>query len=293
MDSVKVGSDFFARGANFATNEMVLLRYSTIGSTLDISGASILKLDLTSTNILAEFRLGSGIGKKPQWRKNSKMVLWNTVAGAVQDADEYSWPDELELEGFSYRLGGYGATGNADILNRKSSAFINWLDRDKTFSPQPYEYLANVLTEAGFPSKGNAIRHAARKKSRKEAIQNNNNKEPEYLRWLGLIILQSTIGFGLGIRYFRVLIWLVAFAGIGFLVLLNSTDAAHRNLFEMAWASFDVTLPIITLNPAYEEYIFSDCSNGVKAYFYFQKIIGYILGGFIVAGLAGLTQKNT
>ena len=27
-------------------------------------------------------------------------------------------------------------------------------------------------------------------------------------------------------------------------------------------------------------------------YFYFHKIMGYVLGSFLVAGLAGLTQRN-
>ena len=43
----------------------------------------------------------------------------------------------------------------------------------------------------------------------------------------------------------------------------------------------------------YETFIFENSGNGVKTYFYFQKIIGYILGGFLVAGLSGLTQKSS
>jgi hypothetical protein len=49
----------------------------------------------------------------------------------------------------------------------------------------------------------------------------------------------------------------------------------------------------VSLNENYETLIFNDCSNAVKTWFYFQKMIGYVLGGFIVAGLAGLTQKNS
>lgn len=292
MDGITVGTSVFARDATFNSKFEINLAYAHIGSTLDFSGASLGSLNLASTTISAGLNLGSGKLKEPIWAENSTLVLWNTSVKAVQDAGAVSWPDNLELEGFTYSLGGLGTTNDSNILLRKSKEFINWLERDKTFSPQPYEYLAKVLSDAGFPSKANDVRHAARVRSRKEALVSNQHKKPEYWRWFGLLLLQSTIGFGLGTRYFRVLIWLLAFALIGFLVLYNSNNLEHRSLFEMAWASFDITLPIITLNNSYEDYIFSDCSNMVKTYFYFQKMIGYILGGFIVAGLAGLTQKN-
>jgi hypothetical protein len=61
----------------------------------------------------------------------------------------------------------------------------------------------------------------------------------------------------------------------------------------MAWASFDITLPIVTLNEEYDSFIFKNSNNLVKTYFYLQKMVGFILGGFLVAGLSGLTQKNS
>lgn len=60
----------------------------------------------------------------------------------------------------------------------------------------------------------------------------------------------------------------------------------------MAWASFDQVLPDVTLNDGYGEFISKNCSNWAIMYFYFQKLIGYVLGGFLGAGLAGLTQKS-
>ena len=66
-------------------------------------------------------------------------------------------------------------------------------------------------------------------------------------------------------------------------------------------ASLDQLLPIITLDKAYDALIFGDTSakprvepqpDLVRFYFYFYKIMGWVLGSFIVAGLAGLTQRN-
>jgi hypothetical protein len=198
------------------------------------------------------------------------------------------------MEGFTYsRLGGFGSTGTANMAERKTSDFIRWLEHDKTFSPQPYEYLAKVLNEGGFPSKANAILHAGRKRSRQIAWQKNAQKKREPLRWVGLTLLQATVGYGLGTRYFRVLIWLLGFSFLGFWVLLLTSHNPNPDFFKIAWASVDITLPIVNLNNEYEEFIFVDSSNSVKTWFYFQKMIGYVLGGFIVAGLAGLTQKNS
>jgi hypothetical protein len=269
----------------------VVLHFAWIGSNLDLSGATLADLDLTATTITGELRLGSGIGHLPtNWVSASRMVLRNTTVGAIQDADikTDSWPMNLELEGFSYsRLGGLGAMGAADISQRDSKWFIAWLERDKTFSPQPSEQLADLLRESGYPAKANAILYATRDRARREACERH-----EWLRWFGLTILQLTIGYGLGGRYFRVLWWLGGFTAVGVLVLLGSIERPDWDLFKMAWASFDQALPIVKLNEGHEKFILETHNNWVIAYFYFQKLVGYVLGGCLGAGLAGLTQKS-
>ncbi|MHC4756840.1 MAG: hypothetical protein ACYTBP_17075 [Planctomycetota bacterium] len=296
MNAVEVGQSLFMRSSKFPEDQEVILHFARIGSNLDLSGATIGAIDLTSTTITSEIRLGSAMGHEPtNWVGDSRMILRNTTVGAIQDSDvtEESWPKNLELEGFEFsRLGGYGAEGSADILNRNSKWFIDWLGRDKTFSPQPYELLAKVLHESGYPSKANAIRYAARKRSRYEAWNRREGKPREKLRWLGLTLLQLTIGYGLGARYFRVLWWFGGFTLIGFLVLLASIDKPNVDLFKMAWASFDQVLPIVTLNEAHEDLILGNCTGWAIKYFYVQKLVGYVLGGFLGAGLAGLTQKS-
>jgi hypothetical protein len=296
LDGTEVGQGLFARSAKFPTDQKVIFLFARIVSNLDLSGATIGTIDLTGTAITGELRLGSALGHKPtNWVKTSRMVLRNTTIGAIQDADvkTESWPKHLELEGFAYRrLGGFGAMGPADIAKRDSEWFIQWLERDKTFSPQPYEQLANVLRESGYSSKANAILYAARQRSRTAAWERRKGKPLELLRWIGLTFLQYTIGYGLGARYFWVLGWFGGFTLIGFLVLLGSIEKSNWDLFEMAWASFDQVLPIVKLNGEHEKLILGICNNWTIAYFYIQKVIGYVLGGFLGAGLAGLTQRS-
>ncbi len=79
----------------------------------------------------------------------------------------------------------------------------------RTFSPQPYEYLAGLFREAGEPEKANAILYAARERRRGEAWSKVDDygqaRERNWLRWLGMSMLKWTIGYGFGGRYFRVL----------------------------------------------------------------------------------------
>lgn len=296
MDTIEIGQSLFARSATFPSDEEVVINFARIGSNFDLSGATIGTIDLTATTITGELRLGSAREHEPtRWVKPSKMVLRNTTVDAIQDADIETkpWPEHLELKGFTYRrLGGFGAEGSADFANRDYKWFINWLESDETFSPQPYEQLANILHESGFPSKANAIRFAARKRSRTAAWERRKDKPREWLRFIGLSFLQYTIGYGLGARYFRVLLWFGGFTLIGFVVLLASINNSNCGLFDMVWASFDQVLPIVKLNADYERFILDNCGRWTIAYFYVQKLIGYVLGGFLGAGLAGLTQKS-
>ena len=73
---------------------------------------------------------------------------------------------------------------------------------------------------------------------------------------------------------------------------LSAYFTAFSIIFEMAWASFDQVLPIVKLDEEHKKLILGNYSNWTIAYFYVQKIIGYVLGGFLGAGLAGLTQKS-
>ncbi len=304
MNGIEVGQYLSGRNANFLRNGpnrfssaiSLNLRLARIGSDLNLSGATIKSIDLTGANVLGELCLGSHeFHSATKWAKDSQMILRNTTVGTIQDinTDIDSWPEALVLVGFTYhRLGGYGAYGKADISKRDINWFIEWLKREKRFSPQPYEQLANLFRELGYPSKANDILFAARKRTRIEAWLQHEDKPREFLRWIGMMFLEATIGYGIGVRYFRVLWWFFAITLIGILVLLCSIERSNWDLFKMAWASLDQVLPIVTLNEIHEKFIMEKCGYWSISYFYVQKVFGYILGGFLGAGLAGLTQKS-
>ena len=70
--------------------------------------------------------------------------------------------------------------------------------RDQPYTPQPYAQASNVLREMGQPEMANDVIYAGRERERNEAWQRGDN-----LRCSGLSLLNWTIGYGVGHRYFR------------------------------------------------------------------------------------------
>jgi hypothetical protein len=204
------------------------------------------------------------------------LTLRNVTAGTLRDGPD-AWSDTLDLDGFVYqRLGGLGST--AQITNRGSEWYVNWLGKDKPYSPQPYEQLASVFRFAGHSSKANTILYAGRERER-EMASGADRFGFETLKW--------TIGYGLGTRYFRALWWVVGLVALGIMVLRISGEG-QRNKMPYGFSfSLDHLLPIVTLR----KYHFDVTLNGwPRYYFYFHKLMGYVLASFLIAGMAGLTQ---
>ena len=106
---------------------------------------------------------------------------------------------------------------------------------------------------------------------------------------------------------FLVLWWVGGLTFLGAVVLLRfgspliDGSPSIEQLAQLLFASLDQLLPIVTLNQAHDALIFGNSSAnppvdpqpfGVLVYFYAHKLAGWILGSFLVAGFAGLTQRN-
>ncbi len=177
------------------------------------------------------------------------------------------------------------------MASRKAQWFIDWLAKDESFSPQPYQQLADVLRAAGQTTKANAVLYAGRERERGEA--------PRRTR-LVMTLLMVTIGYGLGGRYFLALLWVAGFVLSGFAILSVAPWLADipqsKDIFWILACSLDLLLPIVELNKEHSEFVMETLGSApatawVKYYFYVHKIIGWVLGSFLIAGLAGLTQK--
>ena len=310
LNSATVGGSVFLRGGALFKGGLNLVA-AKIGSGLDMRGSTFeAAIDLTGCTVTRDFLLGSSKDTAARWEDDASLTLRNTKVGALQDwwrsKSANAWPKTYQIEGFVYdRLGSYGEGKEADMLNRPVTSYINWLARDRDSSPQPYEHLARRFREAGEPYKGNVVLYEARERRRKRAWSKVDDygraKSREWQRALGLLALRATIGYGLGHRYFRVLWWVGGLTLVGTLVLIFFGSHSLAQWLHVFFASLDQLLPVVTLDDAHDALIFGNPSSnppvepqcyGVRIYFYAHKIAGWVLGSFLVAGLAGLTQRN-
>jgi hypothetical protein len=108
------------------------------------------------------------------------------------------------------------------------------------------------------------------------------------LRRVWLTVLSGSIGYGY--RLEQALYWVAAFVAVGAILLRLSKQSLSNGL--KAWSdkivySIDVLLPIIRLR---ETNYRIDLTGSLAWYFYFHKIMGYLLASFLIAGLSGLTK---
>ncbi len=148
-----------------------------------------------------------------------------------------------------------------------------------------------MFDAAGEPTKAQAIRYASRERARSKARRERLWRLPlPGWRWWGLTLLKWTIGYGIGLKYFRALAWVIAFTIIGAGVLCLSgqpSEGLAPGVPARVVYSLDQLLPFVE----FDEYDKVVLTGGVAYYFYALKLIGWVLASFLVTGLAGLTQK--
>ena len=247
MEAIEVGESILMRnGAKFDAELKLVL--SKIGSNLDISNSSFTILKLTGTNIRKELNYNSS--------KSNKF-----------------WPEKLEISGLTYN--GITDKGSYKLSIEGLKIF---LERQTSYSPQPYKQLASVLQDTGQINMANKILYMGKERERVEA---------DFPYNLGLLFSKYFIGYGIGYGYFIVLFWIAFFVrlGVGFLRKYGD-DKNHHIKLGHAY-SFDMLLPIIRLR---EEYYKIELSEPATKYFYLHKGMGYVLAFFLIAGLSGITQ---
>jgi hypothetical protein len=259
----------------------VALFSSRIGGTLKFAGAEFTALDLSATRIDGVLVLSS----PPYRNEGGHLSLRDTLAGVLQmdwnDREADVWPKgSLQLDGFTYERLGFGSNATPA---REVNLYADWLNSDASYNPQPYEHLAAVLRKAGEPTEANRILYDSRERDREAAWEQN-----DYARWLLLTLLKWSIGYGLGLGYFRAVGWIVVVTLIGTAVLFFFTHKP-RGAFPRVFFSLDRLLPIVQLDAGSSE-VEAEFKPGVKYYFYAHKLVGWALASFLIAGFAGLTQ---
>ena len=273
------GNLYMGLGSDF--QQSALIQFVNVGGNVDLSGGAFTDLNLSGSRVKGELRLGSSTLPRPTWQASSKLNLSNLVTYSVQDSsDGKAWPGYLALDGFKYsHLGASdgGALVKKGVASRNLNWFIDWLSKDPNYRPQSYKTLAEVMQNMGSAKMANDILFAGKERERHQA---------EGLSWMGLSLSSWVIGYGFGHRYFYVLRWVIAITFIG--AFIYGSLPQSTNQLEV-WLSFslDILLPIVSLDSAHQ----INFDGFQRYYFYFHKLIGYVLGFFVVAGLSGITKK--
>ena len=271
-------------GKNEAKFREVNLSGANIGSALNMNGSKFngnLHMDFVTVN-------GPLMMQKASFKKSASLLLRHSNVGTLTLQDNKDvWPEIFHLDGFTYQ--GLGWMDEGDHVGPsmpESGRFKEWLKKHEPYSPQPYRQLASVLRTSGQGGVADDILFA----SRDRELEESNMLEG---KWWGLFLLKYFIGYGYGKGKLVALIWVVLLVGTGAFVLhwTKERDRHEEEIHKISDAMFyslDMLLPIIRLRELHYKNV--DLKTRARYYFYFHKIMGYVLTFFLIAALSGLAS---
>jgi hypothetical protein len=267
MDSMEIDGDLLMYWGQYRA--AIDLSSAIIHGNVDFSGSKFDgNVDMTWARVDNGLILSSDDNKAPGVSLDLTKMQAHEIPAFKDDA---GWPDKFYLNGLTYQSIDK-ATDAIDV-----NTFENWFDQHaENVSLQPYEQLASVYQAQGNADGAKAIRFAGKDHDRKTANG-----------WRSVLLHAHYALIGYGYIPSFSLVWALVFTAIGVLVL---TASRQGRVNDMRWRiiySFDMLLPLVRLR---ESNYAVDLEGRPAYYFYFHKILGFALAGFIGATLAGLTK---
>lgn len=295
IDGSFIDGSIVIDGTQFS--QMPYITSTNVRGIIDLNDAKLPSLDLSSTIIGQELRVGRD--QPVTWKSDSTLILVNTrvrviSAAIISDVKERcatgkSWPDKLVLQGFSYDV--FWSVDAVTKAKHLPCWYIGWLERDNSSYDQSFRQLASVLKAKGETDNAEEILYRSKDRELARATE-----DGSYFDVIGLYSLKYIIGYGIGSRIFIVIFWVFGFTIIGITVLLASQTARRKGIIWCAGASLDHLLPIVELNKEFGDFFNDPTRKDLKswqiAYFSIHTLIGYLLASFLVVGLSGLTQTS-
>jgi hypothetical protein len=286
LDGLRVGYLWLKNSATFS--EGVRATYTRIDQNVDLSGATFQgRVDFAGAIVGGHFVLQGDKSLEGQWVEGSELSLIGSAAdtfqlGATPNDPHSFWPRVVWLTDFRYKRLALNATAiDHKRSRRRASVIARWLGRDAGNSMQPFLQASTVLSGEGDTATANAILYQGRERRRRNA---------KGLRRLGDEALRATIGYGIGYRYFRVLVWVAIACWIGSAVFGPSVSNVKPSRLSPFLFSLDQLLPIIKLWPGGDD-IAKTIVGWRHVYLCVHRALGFLMGTFVIAGLSGLTKK--
>jgi hypothetical protein len=174
-----------------------------------------------------------------------------------------------------------------------TSDVVDWFAKQSGYSPHAYEQLALVLQNHGATADATWVRYMGREKERegdrqvfKDGWWHAWRYEPwTAWRYTWSTILDRVAGYG----YYpeQAIVPALLMVALGAAALRISNQGPANGMPIGLSYSFDMLLPLIRLR---EKHYQVELFGPVRYYFYFHKLVGWVLGLILVGGISGVTK---
>jgi hypothetical protein len=295
----------------------IQLRAVTAGD-MTFRETEVTSVDLRYATIRRELLL-----KKIVNPQNSRWNLRNASADSVDD-DGKSWPNpgNLLLDGFTYKRFGSVASDYQDdsaTCPTDLKARLNWLKRDTFNPPWAYNELASAYSRAGETLNSRETHFHLEVLLHRRQIKEARCVAMKVAAWAWSQWLRVTIGYGYRLRrslYLLVLLcalgWIVSYWGYYNKVIVPTDNAAYMYSvqngcvpnsyprFSATKFTIEQSLQVINLGissswsadgvPQNLEH--QRFATGIRIWFLVQRVFGWLLSIFFIAGITGLAKSD-
>jgi len=280
--------------------------------------AELTSVDLRYATIRRELRL-----KKIVNPQNSHWNLRNASVDSLDD-DGKSWPNagNILLDGFTYKRFGSVTSDNQDdaaTCPTNLKARLGWLKLDTSNPPWAYNELASAYSEAGETLNSRETLFHLEDLLHRRRTKETRRVAMKVLVWTWGQCLKLTIGYGY--RLWMSLCWLAPLCAVGWaiscwghssnLIVPTDKDAYAYSLqhgdvpdyyprFSALRFTIEQSLPAITLGmsgswsadgiPQNSEH--PRFARGIRVWFLVQRLLGWLLSIFFIAGITGLAKSD-
>ena len=293
------------------------LRAVTAGD-MTFCAAELTLVDLRYATIRREFR-----SKKMVNPQHSHWDLRSASAWLVDD-DKDSWPNagNILLDGFSYERFGSVASNSQDVSIACPTDFksrLDWLKLDTLNPPHAYKQLASVYSRMGDTLNSRATLYSLEDLLHRRRVEEERWVVSKIVQWVWARWLKMTIGYGYKLS--RSLYWLIPLCLLGGIVsywgyynkVIVPTDKDaytysvqhgyvpnHYPRFSATMFTIEHSLPAISLGMSSSwsadgapQNAGHPCfARGIRAWFLLQRLFGWLLSIFFIAGITGLVKSD-
>src|SRR5262245_5540607 len=289
---------------------MFHIRESAIAATFKLNSCELELLNIENATIQQQIRLTDcrlGTLQMERGRAEGLHIvrrrgIWRRLSLRDSHLDRLSFisyadpsedtllPAEIDMRGCTYDdLPRFSRDEDAE----RRVAFCRELISQGPYDPQPYSQMSRMLRTQGHAAAANEIMFRERVAATESALARSwrNFRNWAWLsgvrataNWVWLWVLRATIGFGIGLRYFRTVPWALAFVLMGALVLAGSEPMGLAPSQSWLWrlgASLDQLLPIVKLSPKYAAFFDERSADTLNfwqnAYFTLHRFAGWLL----------------